>query len=163
MDEGRLGKNLLQAFSRAGVVHVLSISGLHISLVAAAAYGAWWWLLGRSRYLLLACTMPKLAALLTIPPVLLYAGLAGGSVATWRSVVMVLVYLVAIVLDRQEEVYRSLAVTGQHAADEAQLRRLEAVLKSRERSVSDRISAGFALGAGTPQPRSVTDDVFDGL
>ena len=31
-------------------------------------------------------------------------------------------------------------------ADEAQLRRLEAVLKNRERSVSDRISAGFALG-----------------
>ncbi len=111
-DEGRLGKNLLQAFSRAGVVHVLSISGLHISLVAAAAYGVWWWLLGRSRYLLLACTMPKLAALLTIPPVLLYAGLAGGSVATWRSVVMVLVYLVAIVLDRQEEVYRSLALAA---------------------------------------------------
>ena len=44
------------------------------------------------------------------------------------------------------EVYRSLAVTGQRAADEAQLWRLEAVLASRDRSVSDRISAGFALG-----------------
>jgi tetratricopeptide (TPR) repeat protein len=43
------------------------------------------------------------------------------------------------------EAYRSLAVTGQHA-DEAPLRRLEAVLKNRGRSVSDRISAGFALG-----------------
>ena len=43
------------------------------------------------------------------------------------------------------EAYRSLAVTGQQA-DEAQLRRLEAVLKNSERSVSDRISAGFALG-----------------
>ncbi len=44
------------------------------------------------------------------------------------------------------EVYRSLAVTGQQFTDDAQLRRLEAVLKNRERSVSDRISAGFALG-----------------
>jgi tetratricopeptide (TPR) repeat protein len=43
------------------------------------------------------------------------------------------------------EAYRSLAVTGQQA-DEAQLRRLAAVLKNRERSVPDRISAGFALG-----------------
>jgi hypothetical protein len=43
------------------------------------------------------------------------------------------------------EAYRSLAVTGQRA-DEAQLRRLEAVLKNPVRSVSDRISAGFALG-----------------
>jgi tetratricopeptide (TPR) repeat protein len=43
------------------------------------------------------------------------------------------------------EAYRSLAVTGQQA-DKAQLRHLEAVLKNRGRSVSDRISAGFALG-----------------
>ena len=44
------------------------------------------------------------------------------------------------------EAYRSLAVTGGQAADDAQLRRLEAVLKDRRRSVSDRVSAGFALG-----------------
>jgi competence protein ComEC len=52
-DEGRIDKDLREAFSRAGVAHVLSISGLHIGLVAVAAYGAWWWLLGRSHYLLL--------------------------------------------------------------------------------------------------------------
>jgi tetratricopeptide (TPR) repeat protein len=44
------------------------------------------------------------------------------------------------------EAYRGLAVTGQQATDEAQLRRLEAVLKDRGRSVSDRICAGFARG-----------------
>jgi tetratricopeptide (TPR) repeat protein len=44
------------------------------------------------------------------------------------------------------EAYRSLAVTGQQATDEAQLRRLESVLKNRGRPVSDRMSAGFALG-----------------
>jgi tetratricopeptide (TPR) repeat protein len=43
------------------------------------------------------------------------------------------------------EAYRSLAVTGQQA-DEAHVRHLEAVLKNRVRSVSDRISAGFAMG-----------------
>jgi competence protein ComEC len=111
-DQGRIDTDLREAFSRAGVAHVLSISGLHIGLVAATAYGAWWWLLGRSRYLLLQFTMPKLAAVLTIPPVLLYASLAGGSVATWRSVVMVLVYLLAILIDRQDEVYRSLALAA---------------------------------------------------
>lgn len=111
-DESGVTKDLRTAFSRAGVAHVLSISGLHISLVAMAAFGAWWWVLGRSRYLLLRFVMPKLAALLTILPVLLYAGLAGGNLATWRSVVMVLVYLFAIVVDRQDEVYRSLALAA---------------------------------------------------
>lgn len=111
-DEGQLTKDTRTAFSRAGVAHVLSISGLHISFVALAAYGVWWWLLGRSRTLLLRLTMPKLAAALTMPVVLFYAGLAGGSIATWRSVVMVLVYLCAILLDRQEEVFRSLALAA---------------------------------------------------
>lgn len=111
-DTGGLGSELRDAFSRAGVAHVLSISGLHIGLVAVAAYGAWWWLLGRSRTILLRWTMPKVAALLTIPPVLLYASLAGGSVATWRATIMALVYLLAILLDRHHEVYRSLALAA---------------------------------------------------
>jgi tetratricopeptide (TPR) repeat protein len=44
------------------------------------------------------------------------------------------------------EIYRSLAATGQQASDEAQLQRLQTVLKDQKRSVSDRVSAGFALG-----------------
>lgn len=111
-DEGGLTKDTRTAFSRAGVAHVLSISGLHISFVAAASYGAWWWLLGRSRYVLLRFVMPKLAAFLTIPPVLFYAGLAGGNIATWRAVLMIVVYLLAVLLGRQEEVYRSLALAA---------------------------------------------------
>jgi competence protein ComEC len=111
-DEGGLTKDTRTVFSRAGVAHVLSISGLHISFVAMASYGAWWWLLGRSRYVLLRFVMPKMAALLTIPPVLFYAGLAGGNIATWRSVLMVVVYLLAVLLGRQEEVYRSLALAA---------------------------------------------------
>jgi tetratricopeptide (TPR) repeat protein len=42
--------------------------------------------------------------------------------------------------------HRSLAVTGHQASDEAQLQRLRALLASRKRPVSDRITAGFALG-----------------
>lgn len=111
-DTGGLESDLRDAFSRAGVAHVLAISGLHIGFVAVAAYGTWWWLLGRSRTLLLRWTMPKLAALLTIPPVLLYASLAGGSTATWRATIMALVYLLAILLDRHHEVYHSLALAA---------------------------------------------------
>ena len=111
-DASRISQELRETFARAGVAHVLAISGLHIGLVAAAAYGAWWWLLGRSQTILLRYSMPQLAALLTMPPVLLYAGLAGGRVSTWRAVIMVFVYLMSIVLGRQHEVYRSLALAA---------------------------------------------------
>jgi competence protein ComEC len=111
-DERYITKDLREAFSRAGVAHVLSISGLHISLVATTAYAFWWWVVSRSPFLLLTFPAPILASLLAVPPVLLYAAISGGSVATWRSVLMVVTYLLAIVLGRQSEVYRSLALAA---------------------------------------------------
>src|SRR5262249_23415607 len=99
-------------FSRAGVAHVLSVSGLHISLVATTAYAFWWWVVSRSPFLLLTYTAPVLASLLALPPVLLYAAISGGSVATWRLVPMVVIYLLAIVISRQGEVYRSLSLAA---------------------------------------------------
>ncbi len=111
-DKSRLNPELRDSFTRVGVAHVLAISGLHIGLVAALAYGAWWWLLARSQYVLLMWSVPKLAALFTLPVVLLYAGLAGGSVSTLRAVIMVTVFLTALLLDQKEEVFRSLALAA---------------------------------------------------
>ena len=111
-DKSQLDPAVRAAFTRVGVAHVLAISGLHIGLVAALAYGVWWWLLGRSQYVLLMWTLPKLAAFFTIPVVLLYAGLAGGSVSTLRAVIMVSVFLTALLLDQKEEVFRSLALAA---------------------------------------------------
>ncbi len=111
-DKSRLDPGLRDSFTRVGVAHVLAISGLHIGLVATLAYGAWWWLLARSQYVLLMWSVPKLAALFTLPVVLLYAGLAGGSVSTLRAVIMVAVFLTALLLDQKEEVFRSLALAA---------------------------------------------------
>ncbi len=111
-DKSRLDPELRASFTRVGVAHVLAISGLHIGLVALVAYGAWWWLLARSQYLLLMWSVPKLAAFLTLLVVLLYAGLAGGSVSTWRAVIMVAVFLSALLLDQEGEVFRSLALAA---------------------------------------------------
>jgi competence protein ComEC len=111
-DEGKITREMWQDFSRTGVVHVLSISGLHLSIVAFSAFALCRWLLGRSRYLLLILTVPKVAALLAAAPVLFYAGMAGGSLPTWRAAIMVLVYLGAVLLDREREIYRSLALAA---------------------------------------------------
>ena len=111
-DKSQLDPELRNSFTRVGVAHVLAISGLHIGLVAMLAYGAWRWLLARSQYVLLMWSVPKLAALLTLPVVLLYAGLAGGSVSTLRAVIMVAVFLTALLLDKEEEVFRSLALAA---------------------------------------------------
>ncbi len=111
-DKSRIGPEVRDDFRRVGAAHVLAISGLHVGTVAFLAYQIWWWLLGRSHYLLIAWSVPKLAAVLTVPVVLVYAVLAGGSVSTWRAVTMACVFLGAILFDQKEEGIRSLALAA---------------------------------------------------
>ena len=111
-DKSRIDPEVRNDFQRVGAAHVLAISGLHIGIVAFLAYQMWWWLLGRSRYLLIAWLVPKLAAVLTVPVVLVYAVLAGGNVSTWRAVTMACVFLGAILFDQKEEGIRSLALAA---------------------------------------------------
>lgn len=110
--ETALPRELRTAFSRAGVSHVLSISGLHVALVAGAGYALFRWLLARSRRLLLGINVPKLATALSIIPVLLYAGIAGSNVATIRSVIMILVLVLGTLVDRQRHLVVSLALAA---------------------------------------------------
>lgn len=111
-DAAGLPEDLQQAFGRSGVRHVLTISGLHVSMVAAAGYGAIRWLLARSSWLLLAANVPKLAAALSIVPVVVYAGLAGGSLPTTRAVAMGLVFLGAAVVDRRRHLLVGLGLAA---------------------------------------------------
>ena len=111
-DKSRIDPEVRHDFQRVGAAHVLAISGLHVGTVAFLAYQIWWWLLGRSHYLLIAWSVPKLAAVLTVPVVLVYAVLAGGNVSTWRAVTMACVFLGAILFDQKEEGIRSLALAA---------------------------------------------------
>src|SRR5215468_6457416 len=55
-------------YARAGVSHVLSISGLHVGLVAGGAYALLRWLFARSERALLYASVPKLAMAASLAP-----------------------------------------------------------------------------------------------
>ena len=111
-EEGEVDAELRDAFSRAGVIHILSISGLHVGLVAAAGFAVVRWLLSRSEWLVLAVDVERVAALASLGPVALYTGLAGLGVATLRSTIMVVVAVLAGLAGRRVDVLRSLAVAA---------------------------------------------------
>ncbi len=94
---------------RTGTSHLVAISGLHLGLVAglvfALARRGWAWS-GLARWLPAPCA----AAWLTLPAVLLYAGLAGFTVPTQRALVMVAVFLAALLLRRALAPGRALAL-----------------------------------------------------
>jgi len=111
-EEGEIDAELRDAFSRAGVIHILSISGLHVGLVAAAGFAVFRWLLCRSEWLVLTVDVERVAAVASLVPVALYTALAGLGVATLRSAIMVVAAVLAGLSGRQADVLRSLAVAA---------------------------------------------------
>jgi len=107
-DMGGISKSTRAAFTAAGVNHVLSISGLHVGMLGLVVF--WLVRLGCSfsAILLLRLNLIKVATSCSFIAVLFYTGLAGGMVPTVRSAIMIGVYELAVLLDREEEVLTSL-------------------------------------------------------
>ncbi len=111
-DMGGIAKETRAAFTAAGVNHVLSISGLHVAMLGLVVfvlirYGA-----SFSTYLMLRANVIKVAAFFSFVAVLFYTALAGAMVPTIRSAIMIGVYQLAVLLDREEEVFASLTLAA---------------------------------------------------
>ena len=77
-----------QVFTRTGVNHLMSISGLHITMLSGLAFAASYWLWRRSVRLTHALPARKAAALIGLLVALGYALLAGYGVPAQRTVYM---------------------------------------------------------------------------
>jgi competence protein ComEC len=111
-DMGEISKETRDAFTAAGVNHVLSISGLHVAMFglvvfALIRFGCAW-----SSFALLRFNVLKIAALCSFIAVVFYTALAGAMVPTIRSAIMIGVYQLAVLLDREEEVFTSLSLAA---------------------------------------------------
>ncbi len=99
-------------FSKTGTSHILSISGLHVGMVAAMAFFCVSLLLKSSEYLLLKLNMIKVSAAAAFFLVLFYALIAGMGVTVLRSALMALIFLLALMSGRQRDFYNTLALAG---------------------------------------------------
>ncbi len=85
-----------EAFRRTGVAHLVAISGMHISLVAALVGGALGWAWRRSAWLMLCCPVRKAQALAAAVAGTSYALLAGLGIPVQRALIMLLVVVIAL-------------------------------------------------------------------
>ena len=109
---GGIRKEVRNAFTAAGVNHVLSISGLHVAMLGVVIFAAIRYGLSFSNYLLLRFSLLKAATFFAFLAVVFYTALAGGMVPTVRSAIMIGVYQLAVLLDREEEVFASLTLAA---------------------------------------------------
>ena len=103
---------LRETFNRSGLGHLLAVSGLHIGLVAWAAFFIFKWGLSRSYRLILAIDIRKWSAFFTCFPVVGYTLLAGCRVPSQRAMIMVLAYLISLILGKEKEVWSTFALAG---------------------------------------------------
>jgi competence protein ComEC len=113
-ETGYLTADLRERFMASGTVHLLSISGSHLGLIALIVFAAVRLAVLRlPERILLRVTMrvmpSQIAAVVTIVPVVFYALLAGGQIATIRALVMILVYLAAVLIHRHGDLLNLLA------------------------------------------------------
>ncbi len=117
-EKGPLLPHIRRQFTRAGVVHLLAISGLHLSFIALLIFQ----LIRRSILHLLPPDRlerlarygkpSQLAALFTLPCLILYVLLVGGRTATVRALIMVGAYLISLILERERDLYNILALAA---------------------------------------------------
>jgi competence protein ComEC len=95
-----LAPELRESFRRAGVFHVLVVSGLHVTLVAGVAVRLVAAILGCSERLLLRTDVERLARVAGLIPVAAYVVLVGPSVSVGRAALATLVAVLALVCGR---------------------------------------------------------------
>jgi competence protein ComEC len=111
-DQSAIAADIRQTFIRTGTSHILAISGLHIAIVASAAFAIFRWLLSWAPPALKYAWVRKGAAVLTLIPAVLYALLAGFSPSTQRALLMVAVFLIAVLVERENDLINTLALAA---------------------------------------------------
>jgi len=111
-DRNAISKDLREAFNKAGLGHLLAISGLHIGIIAAAAFLFFQWILSHIQFFLWKAWTQKGAVILSLVPVLIYGLLSGMSPSTQRAVIMVIVFLMTFLFEREQDLMNTLALAA---------------------------------------------------
>jgi len=111
-DPSGITPDIRRAFTRTGTSHILAISGLHITIVASIAFALFRWLLSWMPIVLRHAWTRKGSAVLTLIPITLYALLAGFSPSTQRALIMVAVFLLAFLAERETDLLNTLALAA---------------------------------------------------
>lgn len=116
-EQGFLAPEVREWFMTTGTVHILSISGSHLGLIALLSFALVrkaclllpsMLLLGLSRWVI----PSRLAAVLTLVPVLGYTLLAGAETATIRSAIMIIIGLWTVWLGTPQYLLHALAAAA---------------------------------------------------
>ncbi|MGE3160149.1 MAG: ComEC/Rec2 family competence protein [Xanthobacteraceae bacterium] len=111
-ERGGITETTNQAYRDSGIFHILSISGLHMSIFAGALYVACRFLLSLVPMLVLRFEVKKWAAVVGLIGTAGYLVISGGTPPAVRSAIMISIMFIAILLDRPALALRNVAIAA---------------------------------------------------
>ena len=90
-------------FSKAGLSHILAVSGLHMSLVGLGFFSIFVFILNRKSSFVITGHAKKTAGFLTLLPLTAYAFFAGFSPSTQRALIMAAVFLTSFLIEKEKD------------------------------------------------------------
>ncbi len=109
-DDSQIAVDDWQVFLRTGTSHLMSISGIHITMLAGLAFGLTGFIWRRSPKLVMRLPTRKAATLAGVITALLYTLIAGFSVPSQRTLYMLMVFAIALWSGRQLVITQVLAI-----------------------------------------------------
>lgn len=108
-DQRAISHDQWQTFTRTGINHLMSISGLHVTMVSGLIFALTYWLWRRSYHLTMWLAARKAAVAAGFAVALAYALLAGFAIPAQRTVYMLMVIAIALWLGRSTSMTAVLA------------------------------------------------------
>lgn len=111
-DQKEIPKEVMEKFNRTGTTHIIAISGFNIGIVSLFSLFVVRLLLKSSEYLLLRWNIALISTLFSILIVILYTFIAGSGISVIRASVMVVIFMAAILINRERDLYNTLALAA---------------------------------------------------
>ncbi len=109
-DDSQITQAQWDVFFKTGVGHLVSISGLHITMLAGLAFAICAFIWRRIPSLVMRMPTRKAATIVALVVAILYALLAGMSVPTQRTLLMLVTFALALLFGKNLAISRALAI-----------------------------------------------------
>jgi competence protein ComEC len=107
-DQKAIPRKTMEKFNRTGLSHIIAISGFNIGIVAAFSLFLAHLVL-KAEYILLRGNIAKISVIIAISIVIFYTGVAGAGISVLRAAIMFTVFLTALLMDRDGDLFNILA------------------------------------------------------
>ncbi|WP_167505870.1 DNA internalization-related competence protein ComEC/Rec2 [Desulfosediminicola flagellatus] len=111
-DRSRIPDVIIEQFKGTGIMHILAISGVHVTILATLLFLSLYWLLRRSEWLMLHANVKKIAGILCIPLIIAYALLAGLNNPVIRASIISSVVILIFFSNRPKTVSSLIAIAA---------------------------------------------------